>query len=123
MARLKGKASLELGQAILAIVEERAPISVRGIAYQLGTQRLIPSLATKHTARVSRITTEMRDRGLRDPECKKPTGLKKNTRYKLEAEGQIPLWRRITERLSGYSDLEVQAWIDKRFTNSVLRAV
>lgn len=63
MARGKGKATLELEQAILAIVEERAPINVRGIAYQLFTQELIPSMATKETARVSRITTEMRESG------------------------------------------------------------
>ena len=60
----------------------------------------------------------IRDRILRDAECEKLTGLKKNTRYKLEAEGQFPLRRRITERLSGYSYLEVQAWIDDRLTNS-----
>lgn len=62
----------------------------------------------------------IRDRILRDEECQQLTGLKKNTRYKLEAEGQFPLRRRITERLSGYSYLEVQAWVDDRLQNSPL---
>lgn len=65
-------------------------------------------------------TPVLRDRILRDEECQQLTGLKKNTRYKLEAEGQFPLRRRITERLSGYSYLEVQAWIDDRLENSPL---
>ena len=61
-----------------------------------------------------------RDRILRDDECQQLTGLKKNMRYKLEAAGQFPLRRRITERLSGYSYLEVQAWVDDRLKNSPL---
>lgn len=62
-------------------------------------------------------TPSVRDRILRDAECEQLTGLKKQIRYKLEAEGQFPLRRRITERLSGYSYLEVQAWIDDRLQN------
>jgi prophage regulatory protein len=58
------------------------------------------------------------DRILRDDECHQLTGLKKQIRYKLEAEGKFPLRRRITERLSGYSYHEVQAWIDDRLCNS-----
>ena len=61
-----------------------------------------------------------RDRILRDEECQQLTGLKKAMRYKLEAAGQFPLRRRITERLSGYSYLEIQAWIDDRLQNSPL---
>ena len=68
----------------------------------------------------SQSNAQLRDRILRDAECEKLTGLKKNTRYKLEAEGRFPLRRRITERLSGYSYLEVQAWIDNRLRNAPL---
>ena len=60
------------------------------------------------------------DRILRDEECQQLTGLKKQIRYKLEAEGKFPLRRRITERLSGYSYREVQAWIDDALQNSPL---
>ena len=60
------------------------------------------------------------DRILRDDECQQLTGLKKQIRYKLESEGQFPLRRRITERLSGYSYNEVQSWIEDRLQNSPL---
>jgi hypothetical protein len=61
--RGKGTATLILERAIHEIVAERAPINVRGIAYGLFTQGLISSMATANTAKVSRITTAMRESG------------------------------------------------------------
>jgi hypothetical protein len=62
-ASVRGKSAttLALEAAILDIVEERAPITVRGVAYALFTRSLIPSMETNHTARVSRIMTAMRE--------------------------------------------------------------
>ena len=60
------------------------------------------------------------DRILRDEECQQLTGLKKQIRYKMESEGLFPLRRRITERLSGYSYHEVQAWVEDRLQNAPL---
>jgi hypothetical protein len=46
---------------ILDIVKERAPITVRGVAYALFVRGLIPSMETKHTAKVSKVMTAMRE--------------------------------------------------------------
>jgi hypothetical protein len=59
--RGKARATLALEEAILDIVEERAPITVRGVCYALFVRELIPSMEVKHTQRVSRIMTEMRE--------------------------------------------------------------
>jgi hypothetical protein len=59
--RGKAQATLELEEAILEIVEERAPITVRGICYALFVRKLIPSMEVSQTQRISRITTAMRE--------------------------------------------------------------
>jgi hypothetical protein len=59
--RGKAGATLILEQAILEIVEERAPITVRGICYALFVRNLIPSMEVGQTQRISRITTAMRE--------------------------------------------------------------
>ncbi|MEQ8860121.1 MAG: hypothetical protein RIC56_15875 [Pseudomonadales bacterium] len=61
MTRGKGKSTLVLEQAILPIVEERAPITVRGVAYKLFADGLISSMAKNETQKVSRIMTAMRE--------------------------------------------------------------
>lgn len=64
--RGKSKSILAFEQAILQIVEERAPITVRGVAYALFTRGLIDSMVTNNTAKVSRVMTEMRECGALD---------------------------------------------------------
>jgi hypothetical protein len=64
--RGKAKSTIIFEQAILQIVEERAPITVRGVAYALFTRGLIDSMVTNNTAKVSRVMTEMRERGALD---------------------------------------------------------
>lgn len=64
--RSKGKATLQLETAILGIVAERKPITVRGVAYALFTMGLIDSMATNNTAKVSRVMTAMRECGALD---------------------------------------------------------
>lgn len=61
MARGKSKTTLLLEDAILDIVNERAPITVRGVCYALFTQGLIGSMETKNTQKVSRVMTAMRE--------------------------------------------------------------
>ena len=58
--RGKAQATLELEQAILEIVEERAPITVRGVGYRLFVLGLFRH---EHwlTQKVSRIMTAMRE--------------------------------------------------------------
>jgi hypothetical protein len=60
--RGRSQATLILEAAIHEIVNERSPITVRGIAYALFTQELIGDMTTKNTAKVSRIATAMRER-------------------------------------------------------------
>lgn len=64
--RGKSKSILAFEQVILQIVEERAPITVRGVAYALFTRGLIDSMVTNNTAKVSRVMTEMRETGTLD---------------------------------------------------------
>ena len=59
--RGKAQATLLLEQAILDIVEERAPITVRGVCYALFVRELISSMAVGQTQKISRIMTEMRE--------------------------------------------------------------
>jgi len=59
--RGKAQATLVLEQAIFDIVEERAPITVRGICYALFVRKLIPSMAVGETQKISRIATAMRE--------------------------------------------------------------
>ena len=64
----RGKASrtVELETAIVRIVDERHPITVRGVCYALFTAGHIPSMAVGETAKVSRVMTDMRESGALD---------------------------------------------------------
>ncbi len=64
--RGKSSATLRFEEAILAIVAERSPITVRGVCYALFTRGLIRSMATNETGRVSRVMTDMRESGALD---------------------------------------------------------
>lgn len=59
--RGKSKSTLRTEQAIIEIVNERYPVTVRGVCYALFTRGLIGSMATKETGRISRIMTDMRE--------------------------------------------------------------
>lgn len=59
--RGKSASTQRIEIAILKIVAERAPITVRGVAYALFTLGLIDSMATNNTAKVSRVMTAMRE--------------------------------------------------------------
>jgi hypothetical protein len=65
---VRGRAAktLLLESAILSIVNERAPLTVRGVGYALFVRSLIPSMELSHTHRVSRIMTAMREEGTLD---------------------------------------------------------
>lgn len=64
--RGKAAATLLLEKAIAAIVDERAPITVRGVCYALFTDRLIPDMSVGSTQKISRVMTEMRETGTLD---------------------------------------------------------
>ena len=64
--RGKSKSILAFETAILEIVAERAPITVRGVGYALFTRGLIDSMTTNNTAKVSRVMTDMRETGALD---------------------------------------------------------
>lgn len=61
--RGKNKSTLVLETAIHAVVNERAPITVRGVAYALFTRGHIDSMETRNTQKVSRVMTAMRETG------------------------------------------------------------
>lgn len=61
MSRGKSKSTLAMEAAINQIVDERSPITVRGVCYALFIKGLIDSMGTTETNRVSRIMTAMRE--------------------------------------------------------------
>lgn len=64
--RGKSKSTLQLEAAILEIVHERAPITVRGVCYALFVRGLIDGMTTKNTQRISRVMTNMREEDVLD---------------------------------------------------------
>jgi hypothetical protein len=68
LPRRRGKAAktVELEAAILRIVEERHPVTVRGVCYALFAEGLIASMAVNETGRISRVMTEMREADVLD---------------------------------------------------------
>lgn len=61
MARGKAQKTLDLIEAINAILDVIAPAGVRAICYQLFVQGLIPSMARKETNRISDLLVTARD--------------------------------------------------------------
>ena len=59
--RGKAAATLRLEQAIIDIVDERQPITVRGVCYALFTMGLIPDMSVNSTGKISRVMTDMRE--------------------------------------------------------------
>jgi hypothetical protein len=65
MGRGLGKDTVALIEAINAILREVQPTTVRGVAYQLFVRgRQIPSMERNNVAKVSRVLTTARERGL-----------------------------------------------------------
>ena len=68
LPRRRGKAAktVALEAAIIRIVEERHPVTVRGVCYALFAEALIGSMAVAETSRISRVMTHMREVGSLD---------------------------------------------------------
>ena len=54
------------------------------------------------------------DRFIREPECRRLTGLSRTTRWRLERAGQFCPRRQISPNAVGWLASEVQRWIDDR---------
>jgi hypothetical protein len=63
MGRGKSKETRQLMLACRAILAEIQPATVRAVCYRLFVAGLIPSMAKKHTNRVSKLLTEARKEG------------------------------------------------------------
>lgn len=50
------------------------------------------------------------DRTVREPECRKLTGLCRTTRYLMEREGRFPARRKLGGRAIGWMLSEIQVW-------------
>ena len=63
LPRRRGKAgrTVELEAAIVRIVADRNPITVRGVCYALFTMGLIPDMSVNSTGKISRVMTDMRE--------------------------------------------------------------
>jgi hypothetical protein len=68
MPRRRGKSAktTALEAVIIRIVEERHPVTVRGVCYALFAQGLSGSMAVAETSRISRVMTQMREVGSLD---------------------------------------------------------
>ena len=56
----------------------------------------------------------MIDRFIREPECKRITGLSRTSRWRLERVGQFPKRRQISPGLIAWLESEVQEWLRER---------
>ncbi len=54
------------------------------------------------------------DRLMRFPTLSQVTGLSRSTIWRLEAEGQFPSRRQISRRAVGWSEFEVNRWLQAR---------
>jgi prophage regulatory protein len=54
------------------------------------------------------------DRIVREPECKRRSGLSRSTRWRLERAGVFPKRRSISPGCSGWLESELAAWIAAR---------
>ncbi len=54
------------------------------------------------------------DRFIREPECRRLTGLSRTTRWRLERVGQFPRRRNISPNAVGWLASEIQSWIYAR---------
>ena len=64
LPRRRGKSAqtVLLEEAIVGIVNERHPITVRGVCYALFTMGLISDMSVNNTGKISRVMTDMRER-------------------------------------------------------------
>ena len=53
----------------------------------------------------------MTDRFIREPECKRITGLSRTTRWRLERAGLFPKRRQISPGLIAWLESEIQEWL------------
>jgi prophage regulatory protein len=51
---------------------------------------------------------------IREPECRRISGLSRSTRWRLEREGKFPRRRRISPGASGWLASEIAAWLADR---------
>lgn len=63
MGRGRHESTAHRMRVIYQIAEERQPISVRGIAYQLFIRGVLPSMASNNVKIVSKLMTQMREEG------------------------------------------------------------
>lgn len=64
--RGKSAATVALEAAIVRIVDERQPITVRGVCYGLFAEGLLSDMSVRNTQRISRVMTSMREAGALD---------------------------------------------------------
>lgn len=62
--RGRAKATIKLMEACYQIIEEVQPITVRGVCYRLFVARLIDSMATRNTQKISRLLVQAREEGI-----------------------------------------------------------
>jgi predicted DNA-binding transcriptional regulator AlpA len=55
---------------------------------------------------------------IREPECRRRTGLSRSTRWRLERRGKFPRRRQLSPGCSGWLASEIAAWISARRTMS-----
>ncbi len=60
----------------------------------------------------------MSDRFIRDPECRRTSGLSRSTRWRHERAGIFPKRRRISPNAVAWLESEVQEWLRTRAENA-----
>ena len=66
------------------------------------------------TENANGVAANFDERIIREPECKRRSGLSRSTRWRLERDGKFPRRRRISPGASGWLESEFATWLHAR---------
>jgi prophage regulatory protein len=66
---------------------------------------------TKTTAEAAAVAPQPSDGIIREPECRRLSGLSRSTRWRLERAGKFPQRRQISDNAVGWFKSELLAWL------------
>jgi prophage regulatory protein len=73
-----------------------------------------PGRGTAPLAGEASVTARPDEAIIREPECRRLTGLSRSTRWRLERDGLFPKRRQISPGCSGWLASEIRAWLAAR---------
>jgi prophage regulatory protein len=72
---------------------------------------VVSNRQTKTTAEAAAVAPQPGDGIIREPECRRLSGLSRSTRWRLERAGKFPRRRQISDNAVGWLKSELLAWL------------